>query len=249
MSSSRSASVGPGRTGARMARWSSVSGRSIFDLLDIDRDLDADGPGRHGQRVGGGACQHADRVVGCAHAVGRLRNTFQHGELVERLVHRAHLAIGVFAVGVAGEVQHGRAGHARLEQAADGVGRARPGAGYDDAELSGRAGIAVCHVRGAHFAARGDEAHHVAPADGVQQRQIVHRCDAEHGARPAGGDELRDEIGHRVIIRHDRPPPASGLLHRPCPIFRPAPRACARPGPAGCGRAARRPPAATAFPT
>ena len=112
------------------------------------------------------------------------------------------LAIDEFRRGLAGDVQHRRAGEARLDQSADGVRRARPGGREDHAEPAGDARIAVRHVRAAEFAARHDEADGVAPADRIQHRDVVHRGDAERGGHAA----LREEFGHQiadgVVARH-----------------------------------------------
>ena len=189
--------------------------------LQIDRHLDADRASRRRQRIHRRAGQHADRLLRGAHAIGALRHRAQHAKLVRRVVHGAHLAIDEFRRGLAGDVQHGRAGEARLDQPADGVRRARPGGGEDHAQAAGDACVAVRHVRAAQLAARHDEADGVAPADCIQHRDVVHRGDAERG----GDAALREEFGHQVadgvIARHRHAPArccdagAGGLVRQP----------------------------------
>ncbi len=112
------------------------------------------------------------------------------------------LAIDEFGRGLAGDVQHRRAGEARLDQAADGVRRTGSGGREDHAQAAGDAGIAVGHVRAAEFAARHHEADGVAPADRVQHRDVVHRGDAERGGDAALRQELGDQIADGVVARH-----------------------------------------------
>ena len=82
--------------------------------LDVDRDLDADGAHRRGQRQGRGAGQHAERFLRRTHPEGGLRDRRQHRRLARHVVHRAHVAVEVFRGGLAGDVQHRAAGELRL---------------------------------------------------------------------------------------------------------------------------------------
>ena len=196
---------GIGRRARRRQRQHEiVEDRGALDrrALQVDRHLHADRTGRRRQRIHRGAGQHADRLLRRTYAIGRLGDRAQHAQLVRRIVHRAHFAIDEFRRCLAGDVQHRRAGEARLDQAADGVRRSWAGGREDHAKPAGDAGIAVGHVRAAEFAARHHEADGVAPADRIQHRDVVHRGDAERGGHAALREEFGDQIADGVITRH-----------------------------------------------
>ena len=170
--------------------------------LQIDRHLDADRAGRRRQSVHRGTGQHADCLLRGADAIGTLRDRAQHAELIRRVVHGADLAIDELRRGLTGDVQHGCAGEARLDQTTDGIRRTWSGGGENHTETAGDARIAVGHVGAAQFAARHDEADGVAPTDRIQHRDVVHGGDAERGGDAALREEFRHQIADGIIARH-----------------------------------------------
>ena len=150
----------------------------------------------------------------------------QHEPLLLGLVQEPLGLAQVAAVDLPGDEQHRRGGEARLEQARHGVGRARPGAGDDHAELPGGARVAVGGVRGGLLVPYPDRRDGAAPRDGVVDRQVVDAHDAE---------DMADAEHSRAAATASRPssPMVSPVRTRSTPSAR------CRSGHGQCGRPRR----------
>ena len=187
-----------GRRGRRAQDLRCSEGRRYLDrrTLDVDRDFHADRPGRRGQRGPDRFAQHAKRLFRRPDAEKGLGDALQHGRLVGRFVDIAPAAVEPAALDLACQMQHRRAGGQRLDQAAGGIAGRHAGGGDADAEPARNPGEGIGHVERAGLAARRHEAHPVAAREGVEDRHVVDRNDAERGFHPArvekGGDQIAD---------------------------------------------------------
>jgi hypothetical protein len=190
--------------------------------LHVHRDLETDRPGRGRQRRRHRGGQRADRAIGVPHAVNRLRHAAQHLGLTRHVVDGGAVAVGIGEIDLAGYVQDRAAGRQCLGLRAGGIARRRAGRGDADAEVSRHAGIGVSHVHGPGLPPGGHEADAALSGDGVKDRHVVNRDDAEHGRHADLREVAGDEVAHRLglldgVVLHgacphmcrDRPPETS----------------------------------------
>ena len=182
-----------------------VPRRGRFFPLYVDGNFEGDRPARRAQRGAGSCHQHAHSGARLPHAETGFGHRAQHVGLPRNVVDRGAIAIHVRTINLRGDVQHWGPGGQRLELRARRISCRAAGAGDHDAKRARHACVGVCHIHGAGFPARRDEADAIVPCDRIENRHVVDR-DHPEGGRDADlgesvGDQIADRLGERSESR------------------------------------------------